>query len=325
MDTCELCHKFDGTPKPDSSLKKCINPKCTRPHFNLTPVENIFYYLYFLRKTLCSEIYRQLLKNNFSSRFSRNCSYYKAWESFIDEVYNNRDNLDISRVGVYYAKGIGIKKSSFMADLFYTLAEKYRTVSVLEREERIENKCPVCIANPDNGEGSMVCETCGNMVCQFCFKRLTVAKCPTCNEKYERDVSIRIRKLKDIVYNSQGRNIENIKVYLAGLILSNKDEPTYQAYSLLVSSIMKGCNRGYYLLGTLYMDGKGCVKDIPTAIKIFKTGIEKGQTNCMNELARLYMAGIGVKKNKNKGTELYKMAVLNGSSSALFYLHKTKL
>ena len=334
MSCCDLCEKFNGPLKPDSSLKKCINSKCEKSWFHATPLEMIQYYLIFIRKTLFLEHHRVTLSKRFSSRFSRDNTYNISWEIFIDEVVNNKDNLDISRVGVYYSKGIGVKKSGFMADLFFALAERFRSSPTLslvyffnEGGGEIlagEGVCPVCTANPDNGADAVICEICTNMICNFCYKRLLTKKCPTCNEPYCINTKTKIRRLREAIKRRHGRNIENAKVFLAQLILLDSEESDYQAYTLSSGAIMRGCKKGYYVLGSLYLQGKGCIQNIPTAIRILETGVRKGQADCMIELGRLHTVGIGVKKSKSRGIDFYKMAALNGSSNALIYLSKLK-
>ena len=304
MNCCDLCERFDGPLKPDSSIRNCINSKCEKSWFHATPLEMIQYYLFFLRRTLFLENHRITLSKKFSSRFSRDNTYTTSWEVFIDEVVNNKDNLDISRVGVYYSKGIGVKKSVFMADLLFALAERFRsspTLSLIYAPcegggERLvgEGICPVCTSNPDNGDGAIICEICTNMICNFCYKRLPTKKCPTCNEPYCKNTKTKIKRLREAIKRRRGRNIENAKVFLAQLILLDSDESDCQAYTLSSEAIMRGCKKGYYVLGSLYLRGKGCIKNIPTAIRIFETGARKGQSDCMIELGRLHTAGVGV-------------------------------
>lgn len=321
MDICELCAGFRLPPKPDSSLKKCINSECDKKFFNVTPNEMITYYLKFMRLTLSNEKYRILLEKKFSSRYYRDTAYRVAWVYFIEEVVNNRNNLDISRVGVYYSRGIGVKRSDYMADLFFTLAEKYRSSMYSLGGEDL---CPVCIVNPDNGDGSVMCEICTKMVCGFCSKRLSGKKCPSCNSDTTGTLIQKIENLRKAIATRSGRNIENAKVFLGWAILKCPTEANHQVYTLVSESIKKNCNKGYLLLSTLYLYGKGCIKNIPTAIKILETGVQKGQTECMLELARLYNSGKEIKKNKNKSVDFYKMATLNGSYTALSYLHRLK-
>ena len=282
----------------------------------------ITYYLNFLRLTLSDERYRILLGKKFSSRYSRDTGYNVAWEYFIEEVINNRDNIDISRAGVYYSRGVGVKKSAFMADLFFALAEKYRSIFGICMDD--EDLCPVCTVNPDNGEGSVICEVCTNMVCGFCYKRLPANKCPSCNSDLNGPLSGKIRRIKKAIATRTGRNIENAKVFLGWAILKCPTESDRQSYILASEAIFKHCDKGYFLLATLYLTGKGCIKNIPTAIRILETGSGKGQTECMLKLAKLYNTGEGVKKNKYKAMDFYKLAALNGSCTALYHLHHLK-
>lgn len=319
---CRLCQKFRSLPKPDSSIKRCIDPKCEQKYINVTPNEMITYYLKFLRLTLSDERYRTLLGKKFSSRYSRDSSYRVAWEYFTEEVINNRDSIDISRIGVYYSRGVGVKKSSFVADLFFALAEKYRSILSIYTDDN--DLCPVCTVNPDTGEGSVMCEVCTNMVCGFCYKRLPAKKCPTCNSELNGTLVQKIERLKTAIRTRQGRTIENAKVFLGWAILKCPSESNHHAYILASEAIMRNCDMGYLLLATLYLTGKGCIKNIPTAIRILETGARKRQPECMLELAKLYNTGEGVKKNKYKALDFYKLAALSGSCTALQYLHRLK-
>lgn len=320
---CRLCSNFRLPPKPDSSVKKCINPDCDQKYFNITPNEMISYYLIFLRATLSErkedQKYRTLLGKKFSSRYYRETSYRVAWEFFIEEVVNNRDIMDIACLGVYYSRGIGVKKSSFMADLFFALSEKYRSLCLDDID-----LCPVCTVNPDNGEGSLMCEVCTKMVCGFCQKRLPTKKCPSCNSDWNGTLVEKMEKLRKAIRTRRGRNIENAKVFLGWAVLKCPSEPNHQAYMLASEAIANHCDKGYLLLATLYLTGKGCVKNVPTAIRILETGVLKGRPECMLELAKIHNTGEGTKKNKHKAMDFYKLAALNGSCTALNHLHRLK-
>jgi hypothetical protein len=323
---CKLCINFRLPPKPDTSVRKCIDPKCDQKYYNSTPNELVDYYLNFLRLTLSerpeNKKYRTLLGRKFSSKFSRSNVYQVAWNFFVEEVINNQDGLDISRVGVYYSRGIGVRRSAFMADLFFALAEKYRTLPLTYTEEG--DICPVCTINPDNGDGSIICDMCTKMVCGFCYKRLPNKRCPSCTSDLNDTLINKIQKLRKAIETRRGRNIENAKVFLGWAILKCPSEANYQAYALASEAIMRHCDKGYFLLGSMYLSGKGCVQNILTAVKILETGAKKNQTECMIELGRIYNNGTEVKKNKYKSIDFYKLAALNGNQRAFQYLHQLK-
>ena len=52
-----------------------------------------------------------------------------------------------------------------------------------------------------------------------------------------------------------------------------------------------------YLLGTLYRDGKGTTKDLPSAAKCFRIAAEKGNLSAGMEIGKMHYRGEGVKKD----------------------------
>lgn len=89
---------------------------------------------------------------------------------------------------------------------------------------------------------------------------------------------------------------------------------------------LKQCrNSAYeaYLLGTLYLSGKGCSRDPKSAAECFRIAAEHGYSQAGTELGRMYYTGTGVGKDDRMAVRYLNPAVeFDKSSEAAFLLAK---
>lgn len=72
----------------------------------------------------------------------------------------------------------------------------------------------------------------------------------------------------------------------------------------------------YFNWGMSLLNGYGVPKDVPGAARYFKMCVDKGDTNCMNELGLLYATGQGVSFDEFRAEELFTWAANRGHGLA---------
>jgi TPR repeat protein len=72
----------------------------------------------------------------------------------------------------------------------------------------------------------------------------------------------------------------------------------------------------HFKWGMSLLNGYGVQKDIPGAARYFKMCVDKGDTNCMNELGLLYATGQGVSLDQFRAEELFTWAANLGHALA---------
>lgn len=72
----------------------------------------------------------------------------------------------------------------------------------------------------------------------------------------------------------------------------------------------------YFNWGMTLLNGYGVPKDVAGAARYFKMCVDKGDTNCMNELGLLYATGQGVSFDEFRAEELFTWASQRGHALA---------
>jgi hypothetical protein len=66
-------------------------------------------------------------------------------------------------------------------------------------------------------------------------------------------------------------------------------------------------------LAFIYQEGRGVVKDLREAVRLYRRAVERGSAEAMTSLGVLYVAGKGVAKNDHEAVRLFRRAAEPGS------------
>jgi len=84
-----------------------------------------------------------------------------------------------------------------------------------------------------------------------------------------------------------------------------------KTYETLLPLADSGNPRAQYLLGSLYENGKGVLKDMDRAIDLYKKSAASGYSGAQNSLGVFYEMGIGVLQDYKESFFWYKKAAAN--------------
>ena len=92
------------------------------------------------------------------------------------------------------------------------------------------------------------------------------------------------------------------------------DLPT--AINLWSDEAISGDREAQYILGTLYLDGKGVSQSYSETLKWFQASAEQGYALSQNALANMYFFGRGVPADQKKATDWWFLAAEQGISES---------
>jgi len=90
-----------------------------------------------------------------------------------------------------------------------------------------------------------------------------------------------------------------------------------KTYETLLPLADSGNPRAQYLLGSLYENGKGVLKDMDRAIDLYKKSAASGYSGAQNSLGVFYEMGIGVLQDYKESFFWYKKAADQGHPQAI--------
>ncbi|MBX9666702.1 MAG: caspase family protein [Candidatus Obscuribacterales bacterium] len=99
------------------------------------------------------------------------------------------------------------------------------------------------------------------------------------------------------------------------LLCKIEGDPTLK--ERVIKSAEEGSLDHVFILGCMYMHGKGIEKNQASAFELFKAAANKGHSNSQNNLGFMYEDGIGVKKDLKQAFAWYKKAADYNNPSAL--------
>lgn len=101
-------------------------------------------------------------------------------------------------------------------------------------------------------------------------------------------------------------------------------EPTAEGYDLAIAWLRSLASRNVpqarFLLGYLYVQGRGLPRDYAKGAENYQAAALQGLTSAQNNLADLYQRGLGVPKSDHKAVELYMAAAKHANPVAQFNL-----
>jgi TPR repeat protein len=150
--------------------------------------------------------------------------------------------------------------------------------------ERFGSRCPICLEEWDVNASNAFLPCCARLICRSCDDRNEEPTCPVCRAPVPKNDAEGLARLR--------RHVEN-------------DLPE------AVNHLGQAYRHGFY----------GILKNPKKAAKIFKRGVELGDSHSMYSLGKLLEHGSesdGVKVNKKKAKQLYRMAADRGYARAQF-------
>jgi len=312
---CVLC-EGKGVQGPGEGLiyHICIDKKCGRSFFDTT--QNIVHYFVdFFYLTLSEQKYLTLLQQRYKNKRPSDPIYKEAWKIFVENIISEQNTEYLRKISNYYLNGYGARKDKNLSDIFLKLSSNNKLDI-----ESIEC-CPVCFVNKKDGDDSVLCSVCGNMLCGMCYEKLFVKKCPSCRYNLAGRVSQRLPRFQCLI--RKGGKISRLArknliiIYIFGPPGSIDHG---KAYKIASRSVAKGEDECLCLLAIMHMNGMGCIKNIKLGIDLLTIGVQREQNDCNIELAKCYMTGKGVKKDNKTGFHYLTEAAKRGNFRSIRYL-----
>lgn len=98
--------------------------------------------------------------------------------------------------------------------------------------------------------------------------------------------------------------------------LGFRDATEKKSFELMEKSAISGDGMAQYILGWMYCDGMGCVKDYAKAVHWYQLSAEQGVDVAQHNLGILYFMGIGIPQDKKRAFEWTVKAAEQGLAQA---------
>lgn len=103
------------------------------------------------------------------------------------------------------------------------------------------------------------------------------------------------------------------------------DKPDFSvAFGWLKRAADAGNADAQYMLGILYMQGRGTEQSVPQAISSFRRAAEQGHADAQYVLGQSYYKGLGVTANRTAAKKWLQLSADNGNASAKQFLEQIK-
>ena len=109
--------------------------------------------------------------------------------------------------------------------------------------------------------------------------------------------------------------------FLANLYTVSSEKCDYKkAFEYATIAAEDDADYGYFVLGTLYLNGWGVTKDVQQALENFKLSAAYGNETSMNQIGFIYMGNEGIEENPEQSFYWYNEAAQKGSDVGAFNL-----
>jgi len=92
-----------------------------------------------------------------------------------------------------------------------------------------------------------------------------------------------------------------------------------KAYELYIKETYKGDAWAHYMIGTMYLEGKGVPRNYPEAKNYFYVAASGGIELAMRRLGEMFRDGKGVTKSRVLAHMWYSMGAANGDGASHYY------
>jgi TPR repeat protein len=103
----------------------------------------------------------------------------------------------------------------------------------------------------------------------------------------------------------------------ANMALSDPAKASGLAVKYLADAAAKGNAPAQYLLGTLYLEGRGVTADVPRAKALFVSAAEAGNTDAQNALGQMLRKGLAGPRDDKAAASWFEKAAAQGNMLAL--------
>jgi hypothetical protein len=190
----------------------------------------------------------------------------------------------------------------------------------VEGDAPLQNPCPICLDNEDDGVGGLMCYNCGQNFCEKCSAGglASLAACPTCRAMLDVSEQEEVRRLRRLLERPYGRYtpISQNNLGLCYITGTGVGRNLAEAARLFRLAADHGCAGAQHNLAVCYNHGNGVATNRVEALRLYRLAANQGNADAQYNLGSRYEDGDGVAQDTTEAVRLYRLAANQGFSYA---------